>query len=249
VFALLRKKIFARMTRNPDSFYSKAFASFMAQPNIGTILAFIILLRTGEFMLSSMSTPFLIDLGLKKQLPAILGTGPIPVIGWLSGFGFITGFFGIVCSIGGAMTGSLLITKFGLNKCMWPFLLAQNFTNLVYMFLANSLSVFLTANTLSDTPVPLGIMNFFSVTMVHGFDQFSGGLGTAVLMTYLMRICNAEFKAAHYAIGSGLMSLTGVLTGVVSGFITAQIGYSLFFGLSFIMSLPGMVLAFFVPKK
>jgi PAT family beta-lactamase induction signal transducer AmpG len=82
---------------------------------------------------------------------------------------------------------------------------------------------------------------------VHAFDQFAGGLGTAVLITFLMRTCLDRFKAAHFAIGSGLMNISGVLAGVASGFIAAELGYGGFFGLTFLLSIPGMLLIFFVP--
>ena len=36
------------------------------------------------------------------------------------------------------------------------------------------------------------------------------------LVTVLMRSCLPEFKPAHFAIGKGLMNISGVLTGVVS---------------------------------
>jgi len=59
-------------------------------------------------------------------------------------------------------------------------------------------------------------------------DHFAGGLGTAILMTYLMGLCKENHKAAHYAIGTGLMSVSGVYAGALSGFIVAWFGYVLF---------------------
>jgi PAT family beta-lactamase induction signal transducer AmpG len=87
------------------------------------------------------------------------------------------------------------------------------------------------------------------VVAMQAFDQFSGGLGTAVLMVFLMRICRSEFKASHYAIGTGLMSISGLYAGVISGFVTSWVGYGLFFGISFLVSIPGMVLVCFVPLE
>jgi PAT family beta-lactamase induction signal transducer AmpG len=62
-----------------------------------------------------------------------------------------------------------------------------------------------------------------------------------------MRTCLPEYKAAHFAIGTGLMNLSGVLSGVLSGFLAGWLGYGMFFGLSFLASIPGMVLLFFIP--
>lgn len=226
-----RKKLHAFILNRPDNFYARSFLSFMDRPRIGTILAFIILIRAGEYMLSAMYAPFMVDLGLKIH------------------YGWISAGIGLPSSIIGALAGGWLISRYSLKKMIWPFLLLQNTTNLVYMFLAFHLAGVLAINTANPTPIPLSGMQMLAVVMVHAFDQFSGGLGTAVLMTFLMRICRPEFKAAHYAIGTGLMSISGLYAGVVSGFVASWVGYGFFFGISFLISIPGMTLAWFVPLE
>ena len=229
LLTLFKKKINAVLLKNEDSFYSRAFMTYMDREKIGIILAFIILLRTGEFMLSSMSAAFMVDLGIKIH------------------YGWISGAIGLPCSIIGAMAGGWAISKFSLKRTLWPFLLAQNLTNLIYMLLALFLNNFIVLNTGADNVVSIGNFNLFLVATVNGFDQFSGGLGTSVLMTYLMRTCLSDFKAAHYAIGSGLMNICGVLAGVTSGFLAGWLGYWMFFGISFLASIPGMLMIFFIP--
>ena len=229
LITIFRNKIKKQILRKPDEFYAKAFLSFMDRDKIGAILAFIIMIRTGEFMLSSMAAPFMVDLGIKVH------------------YGWISGGVGLPCSIIGAMFGGWLIGRYSLKKMTFPFLLAQNITNIIYMFLALGLVKFIEINTGNNNPVLIGSSNIIIVALVHGFDQFAGGLGTAVLMTYLMRICNQDFKAAHYAIGTGLMSVSGLYAGVMSGFLASWVGYGYFFGLSFIMSIPGMIMIFYIP--
>jgi PAT family beta-lactamase induction signal transducer AmpG len=162
-------------------------------------------------------------------------------------YGWISGGVGLPFSIVGAMVGGWMISRFSLRKTIWPFLLAQNVTNLLYMALAFYLGRFILINTQAEAVAPIGHFNLVLVAAVHGFDQFAGGLGTSVLVTFLMRTCLPEYKAAHYAIGTGLMNLSGVFSGALSGFLTAWLGYGLFFGLSFLASIPGMALALFVP--
>jgi PAT family beta-lactamase induction signal transducer AmpG len=176
-----------------------------------------------------MVAPFMVDLGIKVHY------------GWLSGG------VGLPFSIIGAMAGGFLISKFSLKKVILPFLLAQNLTNLVYMGLALSLTKYLALNTGADVVTFIGHFNLFLVACVHAFDQFAGGLGTAVLITFLMRTCLERFKAAHFAIGTGLMNISGVLAGVASGFLAERLGYGIFFGITFLLSIPGMCLIFFVP--
>jgi PAT family beta-lactamase induction signal transducer AmpG len=203
----------------------------MDQEKIGLVLAFIILVRSGEFMVSSMTSAFAVDLGIKNH------------------YGWIAGGIGLPASIAGALIGGWAISRYGLKRVIWPFLLAQNLTNVAYMILASGLAHYIKLNTGATRQVFIGAGNLALAAFVHGFDQFASGLGTAVLTTFLMRICKMEFKAAHFAIGSGLMSLGGVVAGVSSGFIASWLGYSGMFLVSFIISIPSMVLLLWVPKE
>jgi PAT family beta-lactamase induction signal transducer AmpG len=223
--AVMRKRIASYVVKNSNVFYARAFTTFMAQERIELLLAFIIFLRTGEILLSNMVSSFVVDMGIKEH------------------YGWITAAIGLPASIAGALAGGYLISRWSLKKTILPFLLLQNGTNLIYMWLAFHLQHFVAINTGSVSPTFIGTVNLSFVAIVHGFDQFAGGLGTSVLMTFLMRICKGEFKAAHFAIGSGLMNLTGLFAGTISGIIAARLGYGWFFGLSFLASVPGMVLA------
>jgi PAT family beta-lactamase induction signal transducer AmpG len=229
IIGLQRRKIKQWLQHKGNAVYSEAFFSFMDREKIGAILAFIVLIRTGEYMLSSMIAPFMVDLGIKQH------------------YGWISGGVGLPFSIIGAMLGGWLISKYSLKKMIWPFLLAQNFTNLTYMLLAMKLNGFVLINTGNPVPAAIGWPSLLAVVCVHAFDQLAGGLGTAVLMVFLMRLCQPQCKAAHYAIGTGLMSFSGLYAGVLSGFLAAWAGYGYFFGISFLFSLPGLALIFFIP--
>lgn len=225
-----RKKLKKLILSRSDTFYGKAFLAFVDREHITPIILFIIFIRTGEYMLSSMLAPFIIDLGIKIH------------------YGWICAGVGLPCSIIGAMIGGALISRFSLKRMIWPFLLAQNLSNITYMALAFHLDSFLAVNNVTNATADIGLKNLITVASVTGFDQLAGGLGTAVLMTFLMRICRAEFKAAHYAIGTGLMSISGLYGGALSGFLASWLGYGSFFGISFLLSIPGMILIFFIPK-
>jgi PAT family beta-lactamase induction signal transducer AmpG len=229
LIALFKNRIKRVLFEDNKAFYSRAFMAYMDRERIGAALAFIMLMRTGESMLSSMVSPFMVDLGIKAH------------------YGWISGGVGLPFSIVGAMLGGWLISRHTLKKTLWPFLLAQNLTNLIYMELALGLKHYVILNTASEHVTPIGHFNLFLVASLHAFDQFAGGLGTAVLVTFLMRSCLPEFKAAHFAIGTGLMNVSGVLSGVMSGFIAQRVGYGYFFGISFLASLPGMALIPFLP--
>ncbi len=229
VLASFREKIKGMLLGDRESFYARAFMTYMDRERMAVVLAFIILMRTGESMLSSMVSPFMVDLGIKVH------------------YGWISGGVGLPFSILGAMAGGWMISTYSLGRTIWPFLLAQNLTNLVYMALALSLGPFIALNTGTQEVTPIGSGNLVFVALVHAFDQFAGGLGTSVLVTFLMRTCLPDFKAGHFAIGTGLMNLSGVLAGVAGGFLAERLGYGYFFGISFLASIPGMALIPLVP--
>ena len=227
--AAFREKIKRLLLGDGESFYARAFMAYMDRDRMVVVLAFVIFMRTGESLLSSMVSPFMVDLGIKVH------------------YGWISGGIGLPFSILGAMAGGWMISAYSLGRTIWPFLLAQNLTNLVYMALALSLEPYLAVNTGAQELTPIGSGNLFLVALVHAFDQFAGGLGTSVLVTFLMRTCLPDFKAAHFAIGTGLMNLSGVLAGAAGGFLAQRLGYGYFFGLSFVASIPGMALIPLVP--
>ncbi|MBU4260686.1 MAG: MFS transporter [Proteobacteria bacterium] len=223
----MRNRLLSGIRNRPDSIFARSFLSFIDRDKITVIILFIICLRVGEFMLSSMAGPFFIDAGLKEH------------------YGWITGAVGLPCSIIGAMAGGWLIARKGLQKMIWPFLLAQNLTNLAYMLLAFHL---LRYGSHASGGVPADTTtNILFACAVAAFDYLAGGLGTAVLMTFLMGLCKGDFKAAHYAIGTGLMSVAGLYAGSFSGFLVEWFGYAYFFGISFVFSLPAMALIYFLP--
>lgn len=223
----MRNRLLASIKNRPDSVFARSFLSFIDRDKITVIILFIICVRVGEFMLSSMVGPFFIDAGLKEH------------------YGWITGAVGLPCSIIGAMAGGWLIAGKSLRKMIWPFLLAQNLTNLTYMLLAFHLLPY-GAQTAGSIPADT-TANILLACAVAAFDSLSGGLGTAVLMTFLMNLCRGDFKAAHYAIGTGLMSVAGVYAGSFSGFLVEWFGYAYFFGISFVFSLPAMGFIYFLP--
>jgi PAT family beta-lactamase induction signal transducer AmpG len=80
-------------------------------------------------------------------------------------------------------------------------------------------------------------------------EQLAGGVGDSALAVFLLRRCSREHKAAHFAIGSALMSVGSTVAGVSSGYLVTRLGYPVFFALAFVASLPGAALAWLVPQE
>lgn len=201
----------------PRSAYLASFASFVAQPKVGLMLGFVLLFRTGESFLQKMRWPFFDDV---VGLP-------------LDHYGIANGTVGVLVSFGATIIGGRLIARDGLRKWIWPFVLAQNLLNLLYMGLA-----------LAPDPSAIGTG---TLTVVIACEHGGAGLGTAVFMVYLMRTCDPAHKAGHFAIVSALMSVSFTVAGVASGFLAEALGFANYFGLTFLATIPGMLLIFFIP--
>jgi PAT family beta-lactamase induction signal transducer AmpG len=74
------------------------------------------------------------------------------------------------------------------------------------------------------------------------FESFSGGLGTAAFLAFLMNICQKEHATVQYAFLSSIFSLTGRLVGAVSGLGAEHYGYGNYFAVTFLLSMPAYAL-------
>ncbi len=177
--------------------------------------------QLGDEMLFSMNTPFLMRelLVTKTQLSLIAG---------------MVGSFSV---IGGAMLGAWWIAKQGLRKAIWPITVFMNINILAYVLLAVLKPQATTFNGLA------------LITCVHSYENIAAGLGNAALTVYLMTLCNREFKAAHYAVGTAVMSLGATVIGSFGGVLVEQIGYVWLFMISFLASVPSIVLLFWLPVE
>jgi MFS transporter, PAT family, beta-lactamase induction signal transducer AmpG len=195
-------------------------SSYFTQPQITAILAFILLYRLGEAMLVKIASLFLLD------KPEVGGLGLST-----SDVGLVYGTFGVISLICGGILGGLLISRYGLIKCLFPMALALNLPDVLYVYMAYTKP---------------------SLTLVYplvSLEQFGYGFGFTAFSVYLMYICHGEYKTSHFAISTGIMALGMMLPGLVSGYLQKALGYPLFFVLVCLLTIPGMIALFFIPLK
>ncbi|MEH2183273.1 MFS transporter [Nostoc sp.] len=195
-------------------------SSYFTQAQIINILAFILLYRLGEAMLVKIASLFLLD------KPEVGGLGLST-----SDVGLVYGTFGVISLICGGILGGLLISKYGLKKCLFPMALALNLPDIFYVYMAYTKP---------------------SLTLVYplvSLEQFGYGFGFTAFSVYLMYICQGEYKTSHFAISTGIMALGMMLPGLISGYLQKVLGYPLFFVLVCLLTIPGMIALFFIPFK
>ena len=195
-------------------------SSYFAQDIIISILAFILLYRFGEAMLVKIASLFLLD------KPEVGGLGLST-----SDVGLVYGTFGVISLICGGILGGLLISKYGLKKCLFPMALALNLPDIFYVYMAYAKP---------------------SLKLIYplvSLEQFGYGFGFTAFSVYLMYISQGEYKTSHFAISTGIMALGMMLPGLVSGYLQKSFGYPLFFVLVCLLTIPGMIAIFFIPLK
>lgn len=138
--------------------------------------------------------------------------------------GLVPTTFGIILSLAGALSGGAFISRYGTFKGVWVLGLLQAVSNLGY--------------ALVDW-VHLGRFGLYGASV---FESFSGGLGTAAFLAFLMNVCEKEHATIQYAFLSSIFSLTGRLVGGVSGLGAERFGYGNYFALTFLLSLPAYAL-------
>ena len=214
----LKRRLYAS-----DSTYALAFVDYLDRPRIGLVLAFIATFRVGEALLQNMAYPFLRDIGIT-----------------LAQYGLAHNTFGIISTIIGSIVGGILIARYGLKRCIWPFVLALNSLNVLYMLLA-----FKYRHVLADPDA--GRADFLLVCLLISAEALGAGFGNAAFTVFIMRTTKSRFKAAHFAIGTGLMNIAGTLAGVVSGFLASAVGFPIYFGLTIVLALPNMAMIPWLP--
>ncbi|MBD2561733.1 MULTISPECIES: MFS transporter [Nostoc] len=195
-------------------------SSYFAQHKIINILAFILLYRLGEAMLVKIASLFLLD------KPEVGGLGLST-----SDVGLAYGTFGVISLICGGILGGLLISRYGLKKCLFPMALALNLPDIFYVYMAYT--------------KPSLILVYPLVSL----EQFGYGFGFTAFSVYLMYISQGEYKTSHFAISTGIMALGMMLPGLISGYLQKAFGYPLFFIMVCLFTIPGMIALFFIPLK
>ncbi len=198
--------------------FIEVFASYFKQPGIVTIVIYILTFRAGDALMLSMAQPFLLD-------PASAGGMGIST----ASVGIIYGTIGTAALLFGGIVGGYLVSRDGLKRWLLPSALLQNSAILLYWLLA-----------VIRPPLVW-------TAAVNALEQFSYGLGVAAYTVFLLSTVKLDFKAAHYAIATGMMALGLLLPGAVSGYLQTALGYPTFFLLSFLAALPGMITIFFLP--
>jgi len=130
----------------------------------------------------------------------------------------------------GGILGGIVISRLGIKRCLWPMVLCLNIPNLFYVWAA------------------FAKPGVGAVTALVAVDQFGYGFGFSAYMVYLMFVSQgSRYETSNYAIATGLMALGAMFAGIASGYLQQALGYTGFFVVVCLATIPGMITLFFIP--
>lgn len=137
----------------------------------------------------------------------------------------------IVSVVLGAAIGGSLMVRLGLYRSLLFFGILQAISNLSFMILAWAGKSY---------PIMIGAV---------AFENLAGGMGTAAFVSLLMSLCNQRYSATQFALLSSLAVLGRVCVTPTSGFLVTWLGWPVFFFITTLSALPGLVLLVYLRRE
>ena len=140
--------------------------------------------------------------------------------------GTINKGLGLIATIFGALYGGVMLARLGLYRSLMIFGFLQAISNLSFMVLAYAGKV------------------YSLMVAAVAFENLAGGMGTAAFVAFLMALCNRRYTATQFALLSALASLGRIFVGPPSGYLSHEFGWVVFFFITFLAALPGLLLLY-----
>ena len=182
------------------------FGSFFRKKHVWIAVTFILLYRFPEAQLVKMINPFLLDPATEGGLG--LSTAQV---------GLVYGTIGIIGLTLGGILGGVLVSRYGLKRCLWPMALALTLPCGVFCWMSMA------------QPDPASMLNLILINTCVFIEQFGYGVGFTSFMLYMMYFAQGPSKTSHYAICTAFMALGMMIPGMFAGVLQEWMGYVGFF--------------------
>ena len=120
--------------------------------------------------------------------------------------------------------GGALLSKWGIKKSLWIFGILQGLSGFTFFILAR-----------------VG-HNYPIMTAAICIENICSGLATAAFAAFMMNLCDKRFTATQYALLTSFMAITRILVQTPSGFIAKSLGWEMYFIVSILISIPGLLM-------
>jgi len=195
-----------------------ALMELLARPGILPVLLFILIFKLPDSAMGFMVKPFWVDAGFTAAQ-----------------IGLVSVNIGLVLSIAGGIAGGWITDRIGIFPALWILGLAQAASNLGYWMAAGVMPIPPPAG-----PVP--VEHQMLLYAASATESFTGGLGTAAFLAFLMAIVHKGRAATEYALLSSVFALSRSVAGWVGGIGASSMGYANWFLLTFFLAFPAYLL-------
>jgi PAT family beta-lactamase induction signal transducer AmpG len=188
------------------------------------ILGFLVLYKFGENLATALVRPYLIQ---KCFVPEDVGLA--------------TATIGLTCMITGTFIGGASTERFGLTRCLWVFGAMQD---------VGFLGLIAVDRLTPGSPCAGGALGTLVQPMSHrlvmylaiAVENLCQGMATGAFGVLLLRMTQKQFSATQYALFSSIFALGRTITGPIAGFSADALGWTPFFLMSTVASIPGLLL-------
>lgn len=195
-----------------------ALMELLRRPAIVPVLLFILIFKLPDAAMGFMVKPFWVDVGFTA-----------------AEIGLVSVNIGLALSIAGGVVGGWITDRVGIFRALWTLGIAQAASNLGYWIAANVIPPAAAGVTI---PLEHKVLLFGA----SAIESFTGGLGTAAFLAFLMAIVRKDRAATEYALLTSVFALSRSVSGWVGGIGAQSMGYAAWFLLTFFLAAPAYLL-------
>jgi len=204
--------------------------NYFSMKSAYSVLGLIILYKLGDAFAGALTTNFLLK-----------GVGFAQ-----AEIGVVNKVIGIWLTIVGAIAGGVIMVRLGMFRSLMIFGVLQLLSNLGFWLVSVSGKgawggFMLPAFDLVIVTLKEATNVDWLLLSAVGFENITGGMGTAAFVALLMSLCNQKFTATQYALLSAFAAVGRVWVGPMAGVLAPTLGWPTFFVFSMIAAVPGLI--------
>ena len=156
-------------------------------------------------------------------LIALLQPFLIDGMGYSLGYvGSLVKVFGLLATIAGTLVAGVLWSRLKKKSLILGFGILQSAAVLLF--------------------VCISLVQHDGLTVLAVFiESFANGATTCFLLAMIMALCDKQFAATHMAFFTAISSIPRVIIGPLAGFVSAHYGWTNFFVVAWLLSIPGLL--------
>jgi PAT family beta-lactamase induction signal transducer AmpG len=143
----------------------------------------------------------------------------------------ISKLYGTLATLLGAFLGGIVGARMGIGRGLLLCGFLQMISNLMFAWQA----------TVGH--------DLLALTLTIGVENLAGGMGSAVFVAYLSRLCNVAYTGTQYALLSALATMGRTGLAASGGFLVEALGWFEFFLVSTAAALPGIILLIWMLRR